>query len=61
MKTFTADPEQGRDSKGETAVVLDRKEGQRLVDMLNYAASKNKKKRTWTAIAKDLNNRLCCY
>ncbi|MCK5609897.1 hypothetical protein KAR91_48945 [Candidatus Pacearchaeota archaeon] len=61
MKVFTHEPSEDKKVTGETVIILDKVEGQRLVNMLEFAASKNKRKKTWAAIAKEFTQRLCCF
>jgi hypothetical protein len=61
MKVFVFEPKDGQIVTGETVIVLDKAEGQKLVEMLEFAASKNKRKKTWVATAKEFAQRLCCF
>lgn len=61
MKVFSFEPQKGKASTKETVIVLDKKEGQKLLVMLVYAAEKNKRKRSWVVFAKEFSQRLCCF
>lgn len=61
MKIFTFEPQKGKASTKETVIILDKKEGQLLVHMLEYAAKNNSRKKTWETFSKEFLQRLCCF